>query len=69
MNENFFAATFQRWNPKTSLSQQELLFVELYQNKQEDDTKRLLLDYFAKDKRIVSKEYSSAKLETQPLVA
>jgi hypothetical protein len=50
------------------LTQQELLFVELYQNRQEDDTKRLLLDYLASDKRIVSKHYSSITRETQPLV-
>lgn len=52
MAENFFAATFQRWNPKTGLTQQELLFVELFANKQEDDTKRLLMDYFYGDKKI-----------------
>jgi hypothetical protein len=33
MAENFFAATFQRWNPKTGMTQQELLFVELFANK------------------------------------
>ena len=49
MAENFFAATYQKWNPSTGLSQQELLFVELYANKQEDDTKRLIMDYLSGD--------------------
>jgi len=69
MAENFFAATFQRWNPKTGLTQQELLFVELFANKQEDDTKRLLMDYFSGDKRIRTEEYSSLNMETNPLIA
>jgi len=69
MAENFFAATFQRWNPKTGLTQQELLFVELFANKQEDDTKRLLMDYFHGDKRIRTEEYSSLNMETNPLIA
>jgi len=69
MAENFFAATFQRWNPKTGLTQQELLFVELFANKQEDDTKRLLMDYLSGDKRITEAEYSSITKETKPLIA
>lgn len=69
MAENFFAASFQRWNAKTGLTQQELLFVELYANRQEDDTKRLLIDYWGSEKRIVSDEYSSVKLESNPLIA
>lgn len=69
MAENFFAATFQRWNPQTNLYQQELMFVELYANKQEDDTKRLLVDYLSGDKRITTTEYSSMTMETTPLIA
>lgn len=46
-----------------------MLFVELYANKQEDDTKRLIMDYFGGDKRITSNEYSSLKMETTPLLA
>lgn len=67
--ENFFAATFQRWNPKTGLTQQELLFVELFANKQEDDTKKLLMDYLSGDDRIVGQQYSSLTHETNPLIA
>lgn len=69
MAENFFAATFQRWNPKTGLTQQELLFVELFSDRQEDDTKRLLFDYWGGEKRINDDVYSSVKRETNPLIA
>lgn len=41
----------------------------MYANKQEDDTKRLLMDYFSGEKRIIGDAYSSLKLETTPLVA
>lgn len=69
MAENFFAATFQRWNSVTGLTQQELLFVELFANKQEDDTKRLLMDYVSGDKKNFGPKYSSVMQETNPLIA
>jgi hypothetical protein len=49
--ENYFVATFQRHNRDTGLTQQELQVIELYAKKQEDDTKRLLMEYLAGDKK------------------
>ena len=65
--ENFFAATFQRRNSITGLSQQELTVVELFAQKQEDDTKRLLMEYLGGDKKFLATQYSSVHLENQPL--
>jgi hypothetical protein len=45
------------------------LFVELFGNRQEDDTKRLLFDYWGGEKRIIDEHYSSVKRETNPLIA
>ena len=69
MSGNFFAAAYQRWSPDSGLSQQELLVVELFIDRQEDDTVKLLKDYASGDERIVGSQYSSLKMDTNPLIA
>jgi len=60
--------TFQRVNPTTGLSQQEMTVVELFKKAYENDTKKILVDYFKGDKRISGTTYSSYEDESVPEV-
>lgn len=66
-NENYFAMAFHRMNQQTGLSQQELTVVEIFANRQENDTLKLIKDYYKGDKRITASEFSSYDMGT-PLI-
>lgn len=67
--ENYFALSFMRLNLSSGLTQQELTVVQLYQKKQENDTYKLLSEYFwGKNSTITKETYSSFGLESQPEV-
>lgn len=66
--ENFFAASYQRFNIETSLLQQELQVIELFSPRYEDDTKSLLMAYWKGNERVTGTEYSSFKMESKPKV-
>jgi len=67
--ENYFAISFMRLNLASGLTQQELTVVQLYQKKQENDTAKLLSEYFwGGESSLNAATYSSFALESQPEV-
>ena len=67
--ENYFALSFMRLNLVSGLAQQELTVVQLYQKKQENDTVKLLNEYFfGKNSTITTDTFSSFSLESKPEV-
>jgi hypothetical protein len=48
LSENIFVFSFQRQTPSTGLSHQELTVTELYSARQEDNTKKLLVEYYTR---------------------
>ena len=64
--ENYFAASYQRFDANTGLSQQELQVVELFSSKIEEDTVGLLKAFWKGDERVTGTVYSSQKMESTP---
>lgn len=52
----------------TGISQQEMVTMELFSKKKEDDTWQLIKDYFKGAERITSDTYSSFAEEDEPVV-
>lgn len=58
LSENTLVVSFQRATP-SGLSHQELSVTELYSQRQEADTKKLLMEYYRGDERLQQHEFSS----------
>ena len=68
LSENLFILSFQRFDWGTLLTQQELTVTELYSQRQEDNSKKLLMEYYTKGaERLMLNEFSSF-VSDQPVV-
>ena len=69
LSENLFVLAFQRApNLAGGLSHQELTVTELYSQRQEDNTKKLLLEYYSRgEDRLLQKHFSSFMID-QPVI-
>lgn len=65
--ENNFIVTFQR-SSLSGLTQQELTVTELFKQRIEDNTKKLLFDYYRGEERFKTHTYSSFSHETPAVV-
>ena len=68
LSEHLFILAFQRQEAATGLSHQEITVTELYSQRQEANTKNLLMEYYSKgEDRLLQKHFSSFLVD-QPVI-
>jgi len=68
LSENLFILSFQRQDMGTLLTHQELTVTELFSQRQEDNTKKLLMEFYTRgEERLLQREFSSFLID-QPVV-